>query len=293
MKKNLVIWANCFGIPLKHIINKYYGDYYNIYYCVNYDIINNKKDLPECFSNADVFLYQNYNDKIDSIYDLKNILNTILKPDCVKLGFPTLHACNLLFGYRTEQDEENKLTINNYLPFGEFYFSIEPIKTIFKNMKCENNCNINLIIEEIYQTSISDNFIEEDKMLYHKNRTFEFLKNKILKSDIPELYNFIDNNYQHIRLWHNPNHPTGILINETIKLILNKLNLQYNPTKDDIDYFENSLSDWVMPIFPCVKKYHALNYDCDNCSSWYHKEITDIKSYINKYVLFLYNQNKL
>lgn len=287
MKQNLVIWANCFGIPLKYTFDKYYSDKYNISYCVNYDIINNKKELPECFNDADIFIYQNYNDKIDSVYDLKNILNTKLKKDCIKICFPTLHSCNLLFGYLTEQDEENKLTINDSLPFGQFFFSIEPIKNI---LKYETNYDINIIIEEIYEKSISDNFIKEERINYFKNRTFDFLRNKIFTSDIPELYNFIENNYKNIRLWHNPNHPSGVLINKTIELIFNKLNLIYNPNKEDQFYFENSLSDWVMPIFPCVKKYHNLNYDCSICSSWYHKDIYDIRSYIGKYIKFLCNK---
>jgi hypothetical protein len=287
-KKNLVIFANCFGSQLKYMLEKYYGDIYNIYYHVNYDIINNNKDLPSDFLNADYFLYQNYSDKPDSIYDLKNILNKILKPECIKLCFPTLHACNLIFAYDIKCDENNKYTISEEYPFGKFFFGIKPLIDLCNKYKNEYS-NKKLLIDKIIEDCLKDNFISEEEIIYYKNRTFEFLQNKILSSDVPELYDFIKNNYIKQRLWHNPNHPTGILIQELDTLIFRKLNLEVNFDEVDMFKLENSLSDWVMPIFPCVKKYYNFEFDCNKCSSWYNKEILDLESYVMSYISYFIN----
>ena len=66
------------------------------------------------------------------------------------------------------------------------------------------------------------------------------------------------------------------------------MNLIYNENDnlENINRLDN-LNDWVMPIFPCVKKYYNITFD-DKCSSWLHPEINDSKSYITKYLNDLY-----
>jgi len=284
MKRNIVIFANCFGNALSLILKKYYSMDYNIEYCVNYDIINNSKDIPESFKTADIFIYQNYSDKPDSIYDLKHILSNILKPDCVTISFPTLHGCNLIFCYDTKTDPINFLTMTPETPYGKFFYGIDTISKKCEELSTINSNFDNIIDEIIYKCMSDDKFISEEQILYYKNRSLDFLQKKCLTSDVPEIYAFIENNYTKIRLWHNPYHPTGILISKLIILILNKLNLTYNPTNEDLFMLENLLNDWVMPILPCVEKYFNFSFDCNKCSSWYHKDITDRNSYIKKYL---------
>lgn len=72
-------------------------------------------------------------------------------------------------------------------------------------------------------------------------------------------------------------------------LIFKKLNLIYQEEDKlqnikDLDLF---LKDWEMPIFPSVKKYYHMDFE-DNCSSWYHPDIVDSKTYITKYLNDLY-----
>jgi len=146
-----------------------------------------------------------------------------------------------------------------------------------------NKCSI----DEIIELSKQDNFINEETILYYHKRTFEFLENKCLSSDVPEIYDFIKNNFTEVRLWHNPNHPTGILLNELIKLIFLKLHLSYDDSKENIDILNNTLSDWVMPIFPCVSKYYKFKFDTTICSSRYHKNIIDYNTYLETYIHYL------
>ena len=227
MKKLLVILANCQGNPLSHMLNKYYSNLYDIKYYTNYEYIKNNLDLPLDIKDADVFLYQNYSNN-DEKYDLKILLENVLKKECIKICFPSLHSCNLIFCYDVTEPNNYK-TITNEKPFGEFYYGISHIIDEFNKYEINENTkkNKNEIIEKIIDSSNNDNFISKETILYHNKRTFEFLENKCLSSDVPEIYNFIKNNFTKIRLWHNPNHPTGILLIVLIKLIFLKLKLEY------------------------------------------------------------------
>jgi len=276
--KKLVILANCQGGSVAFMLQKYYSDLYDVKCISNYEYIQKKLDLPDDIKDADIFLYQNYSNT-DEKYNLKNILDHKLKKECIKLSFPTLHSCHLIFCYDINAPTNYK-TITTENPHREFFYEISPIIHI------TNKSNT---IHEIIESSKEDNFISEETILYHYNRTFEFLENKCLSSDIPEIYEFIKNNFTEIRLWHNPNHPTGILLNELIKLIFSKLELDYIENEENINILNNMLSDWVMPIFPCVSNYYNFKFDI-KCSSWYHKNIVDYDTYLETYIEHLYNK---
>jgi hypothetical protein len=279
MKKLLVILANCQGRPVSYMLEKYCSYKYIIKYFTNYEYIKNNLDLPADIKDADIFLYQNYSNQNEK-YDLKNILNNVLKKECIKICFPSLHSCNLIFCYDVASPTNYK-TITEKTPHGAFFLGISSIIEL-KNSNIKDN--------DIIEISKNENFISEDKIIYYYNRTFEFLESKCLTSDIPEIYYFIKNNFTKNRLWHNPNHPTGILLNELIKLIFIKLELFYEENEDNENILNNCLSDWVIPIFPCVSKHYNFEFDPDICSSWYNKNITDSNTYLNEYLLFL-NKN--
>jgi hypothetical protein len=288
-KKLILIWANCQGGSVSCMLNKYYSNLFEIKGLLNYEFIKNNLPVPDDIKNADYFLYQNYSDKPNSEYDLIVLLNKYLKKDCIKICFPTLHSCPLLFCYDFLEPNNFK-TINDKYPHGKFFFGISVITDLLKkyDYKDCDEAQKNSIINEIYNISQEQDFIPEEKMQYYYKRNFEFFEQKILQSDVPELQEFIKENFTKFRLWHNPNHPTGILLNELCKLIFLRLNLIY----DENDNLENinrldKLNDWVMPIFPCVKKYYNIRFD-DKCSSWYHSDIIDTKSYITKYLNDLY-----
>ena len=201
-----------------------------------------------------------------------------------------MHSCPLLFCYETNEPNNSK-TIDSKYPHGKFFYGISPITDLLKEYNY-TNCNEeikNNIIDEIYNKSQQLEFISHERIKYFYDRNFEFLEKKILPSDVPELFNFIKENFTKERLWHNPNHPTGILLNELVKLIFKKLNLTYieSDSIENINTLNHSLNDWVMPIFPCVKNYYNITFE-DNCSSWYHQDIIDSKSYIKTYLTELY-----
>jgi hypothetical protein len=271
--KLVVILANCQGGAIVFMLQKYYSHLYNVKCISNYEYMQQNLDFPEDIKEADIFLYQNYSNT-DTKYNLKNIVDHKLKKECIKISFPTLHSCNLIFCYDTYAPNNYK-SISSDKPWGEFYYGILPI------INKVNTCNINEIIE----LSKQDNFITEETILYHHKRSFEFLENKCLSSDVPEIYDFIKNNFTEVRLWHNPNHPTGILLNKLVKLIFLKLDLSYDETEENINLL-NGLSDWVMPIFPCVSKYYKFKFDT-KCSSLYHKNIIDYNTYLETYIKHL------
>ena len=284
MKKLIVILANCQGGPLTYMLRKHYSHLYDITNFANYEYIQNNLDLPSDIKLADIFLYQNYSQN-DPKYDLKNILENVLKKECVCVCFPTLHSCNLIFGYDVFSPNNYK-TVTNIKPHGEFFFGISSVIDEFNKYDC-NTFNKN----EIKARTACNDFISEETILYHNTRTFEFLEKKCLASDVPEIYNFIKHNFTKFRLWHNPNHPTGILLNELIRLIFLKLGLEYFANEENIKHLDNSLNDWVMPIFPCVKQYYNFEFDTNKCSSWYNKNIVDRETYLNEYLEHLFIVN--
>jgi len=284
MKKNIVIWANCQGNAINYMLNKYYKDIFNIQLYSNYKYIKNKIKLPDFMYECDIFIYQNYSDN-NNEYNLINIFDNILSKKCIKLCFPTLHRNYLQFPFDTN-NLEHKNTINDNLPFGEFFFGIKPIIDDLKILKANNYSNNE--IKKIILDKIKDiNYIKKDIIEKYENDTLIFLKNKSLTSDIPLIFNFIINNYKIIRLYHNPNHPNGILLNELCKEIFNKLNLIYPDEKNDIEILDNILKDWKMPIFNSVIKYYNMKNVDNNCSSFYHDDIKNEETYINKYIDFL------
>jgi hypothetical protein len=131
MKKIIIIWANCQGNPIKYMLNKYCNDVFDIHCFLNYTYIKDNKPLPEIFYKCDIFLYQNYSNN-DEKYDLKNIIENKLKKECIKICFPSLHSCSLLFCYDVCSPNNYK-TITKEKPHGEFFFGISCIDEIIKN----------------------------------------------------------------------------------------------------------------------------------------------------------------
>lgn len=285
MVKSVIIWANCQGGIIGQMLQKYYGDIFTVNYYANYEYMQNKMDLPNCFNTCDIFLYQNYSNNEEQ-YCIQNILDNVLSPTSIKIAFPTLHRNNLQFCYNIDSPE-NMQTISALFPHGFFFFGIQPIRDIVIKLKNEG-MNVEDVIMKTLDAINKPGFITDEQIEYHENTSLDFLKTKALSSDIPEIYEFIIDNYKRIRLWHNPNHPNGILLNELCKDIFNKLELNYPNEKENIVILDKALKDWKMPIFRSIcTKYNIENID-NECSSIWHDDIFDEISYIHKYVKFLY-----
>ena len=225
MKKNVIIWANCQGGPIHFMLNKYYSDKFNIYRFLNYEYIRNKNLIPEEFNKCDIFIYQNYSDKPGSIYDLSYILNEVLKKECIKISFPFL-TFHTIFCYDSS-NPENKKTINQDYPHGKFFFGISIIRKYMENVDVQSITNKEVFINNIVDKFMNEEISEETIKSYY-DFSFSYLENKLLNSDVPNILNFIKDNFTKIRLFHNMNHPTGVLLNEVVKEIFKLLNLQYD-----------------------------------------------------------------
>ena len=137
--KNVVIWANCQGGPIGYMLRKYYK---KIFYYQNFVFIRDSIELPKEIKEADIFIYQNYADKPDSIYDLNYILGT-LKPTCKTISIPFLQ-CDLYFPYDNGQHIKNINSISKKFPNGKFFFGIKPIHDLCNNESLSTEDIINL-----------------------------------------------------------------------------------------------------------------------------------------------------
>lgn len=284
MKKNIVIWANCQGSAISLMLNKYFSNEFNVHLFANYEYIKNNIKLPEFMYKCNIFLYQNYSSNKEG-YDLEFIINNVLSNDTIKISFPTLHRNYLQFPFECDSPE-NKNTITKSLPHGEFFFGIMNVKNAVSELRLKGLTN-DEIKKKILSKIDENNFIELNDIKEYEKKSLDFLKLKAETSDIPNIYNYIIDNYKKIRLFHNPNHPNGFLLNELCKEIFNKLNLHYPIENENIQMLDKCLRDWKMPIFNSVTNYYKIDNIDNECCSMYHDDIYDKYSYINKYVDFL------
>ena len=279
--QKLVFWVNCQAGAIHYMLNKYYPGEYDIHHFTNYQYIRERRTLPKEFLDADVFIYQNYSFREDPTYELSNILNNVLKPSCRRVCIPFLQ-CDALFCYKSVSPRNHK-TISREFPHGKFYSGVEQIEYYL-----DKDGNKSDIIESAYQHLICETALSKETIQGYYDRNFEYFHNKIMASDVPELFDFIKSNFHKIRLFHNRNHPTGILMNELVKGVFLNLSLSVYPAYDqdniDVLNYHLNLNDWVMPILPCVQKFHGLEFDCGACSSKYHPSITDVHSFVKAYV---------
>lgn len=283
-KKIVCIWANCQGGVVSGMLSRYYSSLFTIYNDNNYEYIQSKKPIPNYLKNCDIFLYQNYSDREDG-YDLNFIKKNILPNHAITISFPTLHRNYLQFPFDA-QSPENTQTVDDKHPHGKFFFGIQNIRNIVYELK-KNKIEDSKIIDIVLNKINNIDFIDVNQIKENEERTLNFLKNKSLSSDIPEIYDFIVNNYKKQRLWHNPNHPNGILLNELCKLIFNKLGLVYPNEKQNINYLDKQLNDWKMPIFKSVERYYNMNNVDNKCFCWVNNKIVDLNTYIIEYVKFI------
>ena len=292
-KKKVIIWANCQSCIAKYIFDKYLNDYFDTEVYINYEFMRNKSDLPDDFKYCDIFLFQNYKKKEndDAKYDLDFIKNNILKKDCITLCFPTLHSNLLYFCYDTENIKERKKNcdiIEKEHPDSKknIYFSISIIQDLYEKHKNTKKYISNDEFENIIIQDFLDYNINEDDILKYNKKSFDFLKLKILNSDIPELYDFIIDNWKTQKLWYNPNHPTGVLYMKMAELIFKKLNINIILTNDDFNTYNSIHRDYEMPILPSVKKYYNLNFKdiCHIRGLSQDNYVYDTKTYIKQYL---------
>jgi len=276
--RKVIIWANCQGDAIRFILSRYFSNITNYY---NYEFIRNNIPIPKELLEADIIIYQNYSSFTETIYNINLILNS-LPIECLKISIPFLQS-DIYFPFDNKEHKNNFKSKNKLKYYGDFYYGISVINDLIDD---ENNINNDeFIINKVFD----DNFIKNDEIEHYFNKNLEYLKNKILNSNVKKLYQFILDNYKYVRLFHNRNHPTGILLEQLIIEILNNLNLNHYFSLNDKLVLDNILKDWIVPILPCVSKYHQLTFDTNICFSKYDNEIINIESYIKKYILSIKN----
>ena len=289
MLLQVTIWANCQGDAIKTMLNRYHSDKYDVKHFMNYEYIYSNKPIPEDFKHTDIFIYQNYS-KSNGTYDLSTILTNVLKPSCKRICIPSLRG-EFLFCYTNTplHRVKNNNTITPKTPYGKFCYGIDYIDNELHDIDYTryNEFDKTQLIECVYNKLMDPNLVSIFTICTYFNKNIDFLRSKIVSSDIPELLDFIIMNFKQIRLFHNTNHPTGVLLSFMVQKVFQLLSLDYPNVEENIRIIDNSLSDWVMPILPSVSKYYSFTFE-DKCSSWYHPDIHDKRGFITKYINDLY-----
>lgn len=286
--KTVVVWANCQGLSLARALMAMHPKELDVHLFMNYEYIRKGLELPSFMRSADIFLYQNYRPQELREYDLDWISENILPAQCLKVSFPTLHSITLQFCHDFHEPNNSK-TIGLEFPHGAFFYGIKPLADYYLKLVGEidvRECRIQRI-QEAVSHALTDTFIQSSEIEYHLTRGQDFLREKSLHSDTPDIYAYIMDNYRNTRLWHNPYHPNALLLDELCRQVFNAAGLSYNPSPDFLDHIDDELRDWVMPILPSVQTRLGLNVG-SFCSSKYHPEVKTAEEYLSKYLLELY-----
>ena len=244
----IVLYFNCHGSVLSKFFKNYrYTKDMKIDLIVNYLNLNNKKiseDHIKIISECDIFIYQIFNKKFDSEYDITNIMK-ILKNECIvkKInyyrfgGFWYENTCVPFYEY-------DNWTFNKLAGYG--------LHKDFINFKSDNIVEITKKINNIELSNDFNKYFEEQL------NNFKLLDNN---SDV-NMYNYFIQNYKKYHLFHDTYHPTNLFFYELFRqLILSIFNI--NLTTDDnkllyVLIFEE-LTDWATPILPIIKSHLNLN----------------------------------
>lgn len=266
---NILIYANCQGIGIKHFLikSKYIINNYKIKHIRIDELINKRLKLNiEKLKNADIFIYQYLDEKHGDICT-KNILK-YLKLDCKKISFAYIYN-------------------NSFYPIK----GPETILDKFIHKKCTSIYDNSEVIINLINSGLS---LEQIIDLYDKNQidfnyslrwdtTNNILEQKESNCDVKVL-NFIKSNFNKQRLFLLENHPTSIIFIEIVNQILQILNL------DKLNIQNYGLNDaninGYLPIDESSKKYFNLEYSSDDNSSLYYKKIiNNIYNFYTQYEL--------
>jgi hypothetical protein len=250
---NIVIYATCHGIGIKHYLNYFLN--VNIELIFNYSSIAFNKEIDyNIIKNADIFIYQPIPAKFGKYStDLtveNNILNYI-SDKCIKITIPYVYA-EWLWGLgkiqlrdgtgnfdKIDNETEEKIKFIN--------------KEVILNYK-KNNYTLEYILNQYDKGLIDFNY--ELKF----NEGINILKNKEKLTDV-KISDFIINNYKKYELFTMPNHPTKYIFKEMTKQILKKIieDFDENRINDIDDVFV--LSPIRIPYSSYDLKYHNFNFN--------------------------------
>lgn len=266
---NILIYANCQGIGIKHFLNKseHIRNNYKIEHIRIDELVNKQLELNiEKLKNTDVFIHQYLDEKHGNICT-NNILK-YLKPDCKKISFAYIYNNSF---YPTKGPEvildkfiHKKCTI--------IYDNSEVIIDLI---------NSGFLLEQILD--LYDNNKIDFKYELRWNNTNNVLEQKESNCDVKVL-NFIKSNFSKQRLFLLENHPSSIVFIEIVNQILDILNL------DRINIENYGLNDanlnGILPIDDSSNKYFSLEYIIDNNSNSYYRQIiTNIYNFYTQYEL--------
>jgi len=287
-KKTVVVWANCQGGSLSSALRDMHSEKLDVHWFMNYEFIKNGLELPAFMKSADLFLYQNYRPQEVVMYDLDWISRNILPANCQKVSFPTLHSITLQFCH-DYHEPNNSRTQGPDLPHGAFFYGIKPLADYYSGLVQDSKTKEERIgrIPEAVKHALMDKFIPTSDIEYHQKRSLDFLSKKSRQSDTPGIYDYVLDNYRSVRLWHNPYHPNGVLLDELCRQVFDTIGLPYSPSPSFLSDLDDHLKDWVLPILPSVQASIGLNAGT-YCESKYHPEINTTEAYLSKYLECLY-----
>jgi len=283
-KKTVVVWANCQGGSLTRALRDMHSDELEVHLFMNYEFIKNGLELPAFIKSADRFLYQNYRPQEVGMYDLDWISRNTLPANCQKVSFPTLHSIALQFCY-DYHEPNNSRTQGPDLPHGAFCYGIKPLADYYSGLVQDSKIKEERIcrIPEAVKHALADEFMPTSDVEDRQKISLDFLAEKTRQSDAPGIYDYLLDNYRSVRLWHNPYHPNGVLLDELYRQVFDTIGLPYSPSPSFLSDLDDHLKDWVLPILPSVQASIGLNAGT-YCESKYHPEINTTEAYLSKYL---------
>jgi hypothetical protein len=238
------VWLTCHGSLVEAAIKHIYGDRAEITFAPNWVYIADNKKLPNAFKNLDFFIFQPLKREEGDYYSDYNVITNIVSPRSIQLRVPYLMSTGL---YPWARGKSHPIIQTGYpLSWVEEYIT-------------EKGNSLGLL------ESINDEARYQVIIDNHKSSQ-NALRENASATDIPEIFQFVEDNILERPIYYTNNHPRGNLAFQFIKMIFDKLGLDQPPTNLE-KVLDQVLTPECSPIFPVVER--ALGLKFSQKEAWF------------------------
>ncbi|WP_455757122.1 WcbI family polysaccharide biosynthesis putative acetyltransferase [Sulfurimonas sp.] len=253
LRKKIICFGNC---QLHHIAKRLSDSLsyhiYDIMYYSNYDNYYSKTLILQAISNADILIYQPFDDQYKELREAN--INQHTKSTCKLISLPIIHNNGVY-----------SLEYNGLLAVGE-----DTILKLLQNGKTKTE-----IIHAYKNNKIDFNLKEKF------SKSMQIMKWQEQYTDI-KLTNFIEKNYTKYKLFANSGHPTNKVFFEIVKQIGKILSVHIIQRKNN---YIQEVQSTLTPISPHDIQTHKYTFNYYQDTQWDMVGKTIIEIIINNFKL--------
>ncbi len=273
-KKMILLHGNCHITRIREMLNDSLKSQFFIYDIPLIYLNKGKEIESDILANADIFIHQDIQKENQYGYKLSDEFVLMhLNPQCKEIGLPNLFGIGRAFFPQSIMGNAN----NRIYKAGIGLF---PYKDIVAEKMCEYESK-DITVTKITQTAeelfdekyIADNFDKYMNSLYERESCCHV-----------KMSDYIKMNYQQKRLFWDAGHPTGEVIKEICRQIINIL--QINVELEDMPK-HLEMDTYQTPVYENVKSVLGLNWQDETMRVYSDNKLAekmDVEEYVKEYL---------